>query len=174
MEPRYLLPGLLACALSCAAFATEETDAQQATVDNAPETMEHVEAVGYPVPAITQDADETDRRLVAEQFREQSRQELLREHNRRALMDSVHNIQQQQLEAFRTAGESQNSEEETAEVVTTAPTQQPSEDVVQEPLNLQQPAALTIEPVADGEEEATAIEPAQEMQQAEEAPQEPS
>lgn len=164
MEPRFLLPGLLACVLCCATVAAEEANNEQGTADTGPETMEHVEVIGYPVPEVSTREDEADKPLIAEQFREELRQDLLQEHNRRELMSAIRYQQLQQLEAFRIAGEGQDSEE-VAQEVQAQPVQ---------PLEELKPAALTIEADTELEEEATAIEPATDNQAEEEALQEPS
>lgn len=189
MEPRYLLPGLLVCALSCAAFAAEQTNPNSSQqnpgtengpatgTETGPETLEHVEAVGYPVPEVAADEEEeADKLLAAEQFREKIRQEIRREPNRRALMNSVRDQQIQLLETFRIAGEGRASEELAQE----APTErsdtelQALEQPEPAPKEELEPAALTIDVDVDQEEEATAIEPVQEKQVKEEPLQEPT
>ncbi|WP_299597988.1 hypothetical protein [uncultured Microbulbifer sp.] len=183
MEPRIILPGLLACALSCAAFAAEQTDLEArtdlttgVTTETQSEAIEHVEAVAYPVPEVTTTENETDRRLLDEQFREKIRQEIRRAPNRQALINSVQKQQKQLLEALRTAGERQISEEvvqETAAELREKPlldTEQPRHL----PLQPLEPAALTTDADVDQEEEAAASEPAQESPVKEDAPQEPT
>lgn len=161
MEPRFLLPGLLACVLCCATVAAEETNMKQDAADTASEMVEHVEAIGYPVPEVSTREEGADRSLIAEQFREQLRQDLLQEHNRRELMSAIRHQQLQQLEAFRIVGEGQDSEEVAREV----PVQ---------PLEELKPAALSIEADAELEEEANAIEPVQDNKAEDETLQEPS
>ena len=169
MEARFLLPGLLACALSCAAVAAEENNAETGTAETAPEAIEHVEVVAYPVPEVTTTEEETDRYLVDEQFREQRRQDLLRKPNRRALMSSMHTRQLQQLEAFRVAGERQAGEALAQDQAAQA-TQKPQQ---LEPAALYLDAQPAIESEPELDKEATAVEPAQDNQ-LEDATQEPS
>lgn len=165
MEARFLLPGLLVCALSSAAVAVEENNTETSAADKQVEAIEHVEVVAYPVPVVPTVEKETDKYLVDEQFREQRRQDLLRKPNRGALMSSMHTRQLQQLEAFRIAGEGRAGEalEQAAQTI---PSAQETEQLA--------PAALTIEAEPDPEKEATAIEPAKDQQLEKDSLQEPS
>lgn len=151
MDARSLLLGLLASALTCAAFATEETSTQVSGTANTPETMEHVEVIGYPTPAPSAQDAATDIPSSAEQLAQQQRQELLR---------AARQAQLQQLEAFQLEGKRLEGEE----VAQQAPEQ----------LKQLEPAALKIEADSELEEEATAIEPTQENQPEQEPLQEPS
>ncbi|WGL15297.1 hypothetical protein PVT68_11000 [Microbulbifer bruguierae] len=89
MKPRMMVAALLGAAAASAALATEDTS----VVDN--QAMEHVEVIGYPAPLATQAAD-SDPEQLAEQLRQQQRQELLK---------AARDDQLQQLETFRLEGE---------------------------------------------------------------------
>ncbi|WP_160151813.1 hypothetical protein [Microbulbifer sp. ALW1] len=168
MKSRLFVPLALALGIAGAAAAQDQShnDSTGETVQPssayAAETMEHLEAVAHPVPdLVTEENADTNKRLVEEQNREQYRQDMLREHNRRALMTSVHTSQQQQVKAFMAEG--QQEQEQQQVVQEAAPPM--STDTLELPTkalesleNLDQPL-----PVSSGEE-ADRVLPAADVQ----------
>ncbi|MCQ3829900.1 hypothetical protein HXX02_10630 [Microbulbifer elongatus] len=97
----------------------------------AAETMEHIETNTYQVPEVArQEGSTANSYLVEEQNREQYRQEMLKQKNRRALLSNVRSAQMQQVKAF--LEEAQQSEQVAQESVPEAPaeaTAQPMEQI---------------------------------------------
>lgn len=165
----------LALGIAGAAYGeqAEQNDQPQQTNAGsayAAETMEHLEAVAYPVPElITEEATATNKYLTEEQTREQFRQELLLEHNRKALLDNVRNAQLQQVKAFvREGQEEQQVAQESTPLVPV--------DAATPALESAVPAVLDVEE-ADRSVPAAEVELEElqtESEQAEEPEQEPS
>ncbi|MBY6211374.1 hypothetical protein KUV95_07395 [Microbulbifer agarilyticus] len=138
--------------------ATEETTNGSAY---AAETMEHVEATAYPVPELIAEEEVSDNKyLIQEQHREQYRQEMLRDPNRKALLNNVRSMQQQQVEALMREAEEQLAQQQAPQET---PTQEELETSAADAATTEQaPAAALTQSVSDSSESTgeTSLTPA--------------
>ncbi|MCA0893609.1 hypothetical protein [Microbulbifer agarilyticus] len=134
--------------------ATEETTNGSAY---AAETMEHVEATAYPVPELIAEEEVSDNKyLIQEQHREQYRQEMLRDPNRKALLNNVRSMQQQQVEALMREAEEQLAQQQ-------APQETPTQEELETSATTEQaPAEALTQSVSDSSESTgeTSLTPA--------------
>ncbi|WP_043319820.1 hypothetical protein [Microbulbifer sp. HZ11] len=121
MKSHLFIPLALVLGFNGTAFgegADQQVPRTQANTGSAyaAETMEHVETSTYAVPEVLSEAKTVSNvYLVEEQNREQYRQEMLKEQNRRALLDNVRSVQIQQVKAFlKPAQETQQVAQESA------------------------------------------------------------
>ena len=133
MKSHLLIPLALALGIAGTAYgeaqnqneSLSEHHDQSASSAFAAETMEHVETNTYAVPE-TAGEEESDANpyLVDEQNREQYRQDMLREHNRRELLRNVRSTQTRQLEAL--LQEPENEQQVAQESIPLVPLEAPT------------------------------------------------
>lgn len=141
MNHRLLVAALLAGAFVGTAHAAEGSGAGIAA-----ETMEHVEVIGYPAPAVAGQALLAEKEALAKQLLQQSIKELL---------NSARELQQRQLQLFRRANNAQTAEE----LVQDLPLQQ-MKPRHQSPPEMERETSGVVEPEREsGGEEASPQEP---------------